>query len=138
MIMRACVIMHNMIVEDEGVVDPKERFEYGGDNVQPDHGQPTRTLDEFIDAHKRIRDKETHAVERRPHRAPLEPLSRLVLAVYKILYMRLFGTFGTLYMRLMYPVIKHVSCHLVHCHFICLLWSPNQQQLAGGFQDHCS
>jgi len=25
MIMRACVIMHNMIVEDEGVVDPKER-----------------------------------------------------------------------------------------------------------------
>ena len=60
MIMRACVIMHNMIVEDEGVVDPNERFEYGGDNVQPDHGQPTRTLDEFIDAHKRIRDKETH------------------------------------------------------------------------------
>ena len=52
--------MHNMIVEDEGVVDPNERFEYGGDNVQPDHGQPTRTLDEFIDAHKRIRDKETH------------------------------------------------------------------------------
>ena len=28
--------------------------------MQPDHGQPTRTLDEFIDAHKRIRDKETH------------------------------------------------------------------------------
>jgi len=25
MIMRACVIMHNMIVEDEGVVDPNER-----------------------------------------------------------------------------------------------------------------
>jgi len=30
-IMRACVIMHNMIVEDERfVVDPNERFEYGG------------------------------------------------------------------------------------------------------------
>ena len=36
MIMRACVIMHNMIVEDEGVVDPNERFEYGGDNVKPE------------------------------------------------------------------------------------------------------
>jgi len=49
--MRACVIMHNMIVEDEGfVVDPNERFDYGGDNA---HGQPTRTLDEFIDAHRR-------------------------------------------------------------------------------------
>ncbi|XP_066340604.1 protein ALP1-like [Miscanthus floridulus] len=29
-IMKACVIMHNMIVEDEGVVDPTERFDYGG------------------------------------------------------------------------------------------------------------
>jgi hypothetical protein len=46
--------MHNMIVEDEGfVVDPNERFDYGGDNVEPAHGQPTRTLDEFIDAHWR-------------------------------------------------------------------------------------
>jgi len=60
MIMRACVIMHNMIVEDEGFVDPDERFDYSGENVQPAHGQATRTLDEFIDAHKRIRDKETH------------------------------------------------------------------------------
>jgi hypothetical protein len=39
MIMRACVILHNMIVEDEGfVVDPNERFEDGGDNVEPEHG----------------------------------------------------------------------------------------------------
>jgi len=29
-IMKACVIMQNMIVEDEGVVDPTERFDYGG------------------------------------------------------------------------------------------------------------
>ncbi|XP_021305553.1 uncharacterized protein LOC110431162 [Sorghum bicolor] len=37
-IMRACVIMHNMIVEDEGfVVDPNEHFDYGGENVQPEH-----------------------------------------------------------------------------------------------------
>jgi hypothetical protein len=61
LIMRACVIMHNMIVEDEGfVVDPHEHFDYGGENVEPAHGQPTRTLDEYIDAHKRIRDKGTH------------------------------------------------------------------------------
>jgi hypothetical protein len=59
--MRACVIMHNMIVEDEGfVVDPNERFEYGGENVEPTHGQPTRTLEEYIDAHRKIRNKETH------------------------------------------------------------------------------
>ena len=29
-IMKVCVIMHNMIVDDEGVVDPTERFDYGG------------------------------------------------------------------------------------------------------------
>jgi hypothetical protein len=61
MIMKACVIMHNMIVEDEGfVVDPNERFEDGGDNVEPEHGHPHRTLQEFIEAHKEIRSKETH------------------------------------------------------------------------------
>ena len=60
-IMRACVIMHNMIVEDEGfVVDHNERFDYGGENVEPAHGHAHRTLEEFIEAHKKIRDKETH------------------------------------------------------------------------------
>ena len=58
-IMKACVIMHNMIVEDEGVVDPTERFDYGGQNVEPSH-KSNRTLHEFIEAHKRIRDKEIH------------------------------------------------------------------------------
>jgi len=58
--MRACVIMHNMIVEDEGIVDPDERFDYGGENVEPSHDNSTRTLDEFINAHKRIRGQETH------------------------------------------------------------------------------
>jgi hypothetical protein len=52
--------MHNIIVEDEGFVNPTERFDYGGQNVEPSRGQATRTLNEFIDAHKRIRDKETH------------------------------------------------------------------------------
>jgi hypothetical protein len=44
-----------MIVEDEGfVVDPDERFDYGGDNVEPDRGQPHRTLEEYIEAHRQI------------------------------------------------------------------------------------
>jgi hypothetical protein len=60
LIMRVCVIMHNMIVEDEGFVDLDERFEDGGQNVQPDRGQATKSLAKFIDAHKRIRDPETH------------------------------------------------------------------------------
>jgi hypothetical protein len=60
-IMRACVIMHNMIVEDEGfVVDPNERFDYGGENVEPEHGKPTRSLEEYIEAHRKIRDNATH------------------------------------------------------------------------------
>ena len=58
-IMKACVIMHNMIVEDEGVVDPTKWFDYGGQNVEPSY-ESNRTLDEFIEAHKRIRDKEIH------------------------------------------------------------------------------
>ena len=58
-IMKACVIMHNMIVEDEGVDDPTEWLDYGGQNVEPSH-ENNRTLDEFIEAHKRNQDKETH------------------------------------------------------------------------------
>jgi hypothetical protein len=61
MIMRGCVIMHNMIVEDEGfVVDPNERFDYGGENVEREHGKPTRSLEEYIEAHRKIRDNATH------------------------------------------------------------------------------
>jgi len=51
--------MHNMIVEDEGIVDPDERFENGGDNVEPSHEQ-TIDFDDFIGNHLRIRNKETH------------------------------------------------------------------------------
>ena len=41
--MTACVIMHNMIVEDEGyLVDPNERFDNGGQNVQPGNGRGER------------------------------------------------------------------------------------------------
>jgi len=85
LIMRACVIMHNMIVEDERVLDPDERFPDVGENVQPSHGTPTRTLAEFIEAHKQIRDKPTHfqlkedLIEhlwnRHPDLYPMEPAS---------------------------------------------------------------
>jgi hypothetical protein len=60
LIMKACIIMHNMIIEDEGHVDPDERFEDGDDNVELERGQPTQTLEEFIEAHKKIRNSETH------------------------------------------------------------------------------
>ena len=58
-IMTCCIIMHNMIVEDEGSVDPEERFENGGDNVEPSH-ERTADFDEFIENHKNIRNNKTH------------------------------------------------------------------------------
>ena len=57
--MKACVIMHNMIIEDEGEVDPDERFDYGGENVTPSH-EHTTDHDDFIQMHKNIRDNKTH------------------------------------------------------------------------------
>lgn len=48
-----------MIVEDEGTVDPEERFENGGDNVEPSH-EHIADFDEFIENHKKIRDSESH------------------------------------------------------------------------------
>jgi hypothetical protein len=35
--MKACIIMHNMIVEDEGEVDADERFNDEEENVQVSH-----------------------------------------------------------------------------------------------------
>jgi hypothetical protein len=58
-IMIACIIMHNMIIEDEGRVDPNERFENGGENVEPSH-EMTADFDEFLENHKKIRNQETH------------------------------------------------------------------------------
>jgi hypothetical protein len=56
LIMKACIIMHNMIIEDEGHVDPNGCFDEEDENVEPEHGQPSRTLQEFIEAHQRIKD----------------------------------------------------------------------------------
>lgn len=58
-IMKACVIMHNMIIEDEGEVDWEERFPEGGENVRVSHDE-IPDLDDFIQMHKKIRDDETH------------------------------------------------------------------------------
>ncbi|XP_020398640.1 uncharacterized protein [Zea mays] len=58
-IMISCIIMHNMIIEDEKNVDPKERFENGGDNVQPSH-DVTAYFDEFLHNHRKIRNHEAH------------------------------------------------------------------------------
>jgi hypothetical protein len=58
-IMKSCVIMHNMIIEDEGDVDPEERFDSLEHNVQPSHFV-TPDLMEFIEIHKNIRDNEVH------------------------------------------------------------------------------
>jgi hypothetical protein len=57
--MKACIIMHNMIIEDEGIVDPDERFDNGGDNVETSH-EHIVDFDEFIENHINIRNNETH------------------------------------------------------------------------------
>jgi hypothetical protein len=58
-IITACIIMHNMIVEDEGILDPDERFDDGGDCVEPSH-EHTADFDEFIENHLKIRNKKIH------------------------------------------------------------------------------
>ena len=52
-IMKACIIMHNMIVEDEGELNPHEHFDFGRENVQPSH-EPHPDLDKFIETHKKL------------------------------------------------------------------------------------
>jgi hypothetical protein len=40
-ITKACIIMHNIIIKDEGEVYPEERFDYGGENMMPSHEHTT-------------------------------------------------------------------------------------------------
>ena len=59
-VMTACVIMHNMIVEDErddSVFD--ENWLFQGENVEPQPG--VATFEEFIDFQYDLRDHDTHA-----------------------------------------------------------------------------
>jgi hypothetical protein len=58
-VMTACVIMHNMIVEDqrdEGINDQGSEFQV--DLVAPHPGEAT--FEEFIHVHEEIHDRTTH------------------------------------------------------------------------------
>jgi hypothetical protein len=59
-VMTACVIMHNMIVEDErdeSIFD--QGFDYQGENVEPLHQGPA-TFEQFAQFHREMRDWHTH------------------------------------------------------------------------------
>jgi hypothetical protein len=58
-IMRACVIMHNMIVEDERGQEDDLNFDGMGEKVNPSHNK-TPELEEFIKNYKNIKDNEVH------------------------------------------------------------------------------
>lgn len=58
-VMTACVIMHNMIFEDErddSIFD--KEWDFRGDLVEPQHG-PT-SFDQFLHTHHAIRDRVAH------------------------------------------------------------------------------
>ncbi|XP_072146396.1 uncharacterized protein [Setaria viridis] len=58
-IMRACVIMHNMIVEDERDEEDDLNYDGVGEKVKISHDE-TPELEEFIKNYKNIRDKDIH------------------------------------------------------------------------------
>jgi len=63
-IMTACIIMHNMIIEDERDEDDDFQYDSVGQLVRPTplkQRNSTRELHEFIQAHHNVRDKETHS-----------------------------------------------------------------------------
>ncbi|XP_062186025.1 uncharacterized protein LOC133889569 [Phragmites australis] len=63
-IMIACVIMHNMIVEDERDEDEQMQYEYAGQLVRPTPREVrnrTPELHDFLQAHNNIRNRETHS-----------------------------------------------------------------------------
>ena len=58
--MTACVIMHNIIVEDEhddSIYD--QGFDFQGENVEPEHAPPA-TFEQFVEFHRELRDWHTH------------------------------------------------------------------------------
>jgi hypothetical protein len=62
-IMMACIILHNMIIENERDNDEAEDFEYEQLNEPPEPVTrgPTNDFSEFIQRHHCIRDRETHS-----------------------------------------------------------------------------
>ena len=58
--MTACVIMHNMIVEDERPERLYDQgFQFQGENVVPRHGGSTK-FEQFTQFHHKMHDWETH------------------------------------------------------------------------------
>ena len=58
--MTACVIMHNIIVEDEHPERLYDQgFQFQGENVVPEHGV-TATFEQFTQFHEDMRDWKTH------------------------------------------------------------------------------
>ncbi|XP_073359770.1 uncharacterized protein [Aegilops tauschii subsp. strangulata] len=59
-VMTACVIMHNMIVDDErddSIYD--QGFDFQGENVESEHAPPA-TFEQFVKFHRELRDWHTH------------------------------------------------------------------------------
>ncbi|XP_073367944.1 uncharacterized protein [Aegilops tauschii subsp. strangulata] len=59
-VMTACLIMHNMITEDErdnSIYD--QWFDFQGENVEPEQPPPA-TFDQFVHFHRELRDWRTH------------------------------------------------------------------------------
>jgi len=57
--MTACIIMHNMIVEDEGVDEKDFIYDDVGEKMTVSH-DATPEFDAFMQNYKKIKDKETH------------------------------------------------------------------------------
>ena len=63
-IMMACIILHNMIIEDECHLNGVESFDYeqvDGNSHDPMSHNHTTESTEFIGCHLQIRDKRTHS-----------------------------------------------------------------------------
>ncbi|XP_021304964.1 uncharacterized protein LOC110430969 [Sorghum bicolor] len=59
LVMTVCIIMHNMIVEDEGVDEKDFKYDDVGEKVTVSH-DATPEFDAFMQNYKKIKDKETH------------------------------------------------------------------------------
>jgi hypothetical protein len=60
--MKACIIMHDMIIEDEGEVNANERFDEEEENVRVSHHH-TPDLLECIKMRNEIRDNKIHHLQ---------------------------------------------------------------------------
>ncbi|XP_074377601.1 uncharacterized protein LOC141719117 [Apium graveolens] len=60
-IMAACIILHNMIIEDErGINTKKENFDTNSEPAVTRMPRHQSTLAEFLQMHQQVRDKQAH------------------------------------------------------------------------------